>query len=150
MNYKGYTRPGNLPAGGDHPVTYNIHHGFNVNGRLDLENVARMIEASGAEIVALQQVQVLLDAWNRKENSVLAGDLNATPGQPEIQLLAEAGLVSVTARLAAGPVHTYSADAPRRQIDYVWISPDLEAEAFDVPRTNASDHLPLVTTVRLP
>jgi len=228
-------------------MTYNIHHGFNVTGRLDLESVASVIEASGAEIVALQEVsrgslhtgsvdaaswlaqrlqmemtfgpttegypwgnavlsrypfgtirnvplpppdltqtrayieadldvegktlhllathlhhvtsepgprqqqaQTLLDAWNRSESTVLAGDLNATPGQPEIQLLAEAGLVNVTAQLAAGPVQTYSADAPRRQIDYIWISPDLEPVSFDVPRTVASDHLPLVSTVRLP
>ena len=232
-------------------MTYNIHHGFNVAGRLDLESVASVIEESGAEIVALQevsrgslhtgsvdaaswlaqrlqmemtfgpttggypwgnavlsrypfgtirnvplpppdlrqtrayievdlevegktlhllathlhhvtsepgprqrQVQALLDAWNRSENrsesTVLAGDLNATPGQPEIQLLAEGGLVNVTAQLAAGPVHTFAADAPRRQIDYIWLSPDLEPEAFDIPLTTASDHLPLVVTVRLP
>lgn len=37
-------------------MTYNIHSGFNAAGRQDLEAIARVIEDSGADIVALQEV----------------------------------------------------------------------------------------------
>ena len=37
-------------------MSYNLHFGFDVRGWSDLEGVARAIEASGAEVVALQEV----------------------------------------------------------------------------------------------
>jgi endonuclease/exonuclease/phosphatase family metal-dependent hydrolase len=43
-------------------LTFNIHHGTGVDGRLDLERVARTIEASGATVVGLQEVDKHFDA----------------------------------------------------------------------------------------
>jgi endonuclease/exonuclease/phosphatase family metal-dependent hydrolase len=37
-------------------MDYNIHQGFNIYGYLDLEGIARVIERSGADVVALQEV----------------------------------------------------------------------------------------------
>ena len=37
-------------------LTYNLHHGEGVDGRLDLERLARVIRGSGADLVALQEV----------------------------------------------------------------------------------------------
>jgi endonuclease/exonuclease/phosphatase family metal-dependent hydrolase len=37
-------------------MDYNIHQGFNIDGYLDLETIARVIEGSGADIVGLQEV----------------------------------------------------------------------------------------------
>jgi endonuclease/exonuclease/phosphatase family metal-dependent hydrolase len=37
-------------------MTYNIHSAYNVDGRQDPEEIARVIEESGAEIIALQEV----------------------------------------------------------------------------------------------
>lgn len=37
-------------------MTYNIHHGQGVDGRTDIGRIAREIEASGADIAALQEV----------------------------------------------------------------------------------------------
>lgn len=37
-------------------MSYNIHSGFGVDGAMDLEAIARVIEDSGAEIVGLQEV----------------------------------------------------------------------------------------------
>ena len=52
--------PGTLPAGGPargvRVLSYNLHFGFDVSGWSDLEGVARAIEASGAEVVGLQEV----------------------------------------------------------------------------------------------
>ncbi|GAB3743932.1 endonuclease/exonuclease/phosphatase family protein [Microlunatus parietis] len=45
--------------GRDHDIdviSYNIHHGRGVDGVLDLERIARLIEDSGADVVALQEV----------------------------------------------------------------------------------------------
>jgi endonuclease/exonuclease/phosphatase family metal-dependent hydrolase len=37
-------------------MDYNIHQGFNIEGYLDLESIARVIEGSGADVVCLQEV----------------------------------------------------------------------------------------------
>jgi len=37
-------------------MTYNLHQGFDTEGRLGMEALARVIEESGAEVVALQEV----------------------------------------------------------------------------------------------
>ena len=46
-------REGNTPI---RVMDYNIHQGFNIDGYQDLEGIARVIEGSGAEVVALQEV----------------------------------------------------------------------------------------------
>jgi len=38
-------------------MTYNIHRGINKNGRLDLDGIAEAVKGSGAEIIALQEVE---------------------------------------------------------------------------------------------
>lgn len=38
-------------------MTYNIHRGINKNGELDLDGIAEVIKDSGAEIIALQEVE---------------------------------------------------------------------------------------------
>ncbi|MGW6198013.1 endonuclease/exonuclease/phosphatase family protein [Kribbella sp. NPDC055110] len=43
-------------------LTFNIHHGAGVDGKLDLERVAQTIEASGATVVGLQEVDKYFDA----------------------------------------------------------------------------------------
>ncbi|MVA75455.1 endonuclease/exonuclease/phosphatase [Auraticoccus sp. F435] len=48
-------RPGPPPAELQ-VMAYNIHHGAGVDGVLDLERVARVIEESGADVVGLQEV----------------------------------------------------------------------------------------------
>jgi endonuclease/exonuclease/phosphatase family metal-dependent hydrolase len=37
-------------------MTYNIHHGEGLDGRVDLERIAALIKESGADLVALQEV----------------------------------------------------------------------------------------------
>ncbi len=39
-------------------LTYNIHHGAGVDGILDLERIAKLIRDSGADLVALQEVDI--------------------------------------------------------------------------------------------
>jgi len=37
-------------------MTYNIHHGEGLDGKVDLKRIARLIQSEGADIVALQEV----------------------------------------------------------------------------------------------
>ena len=37
-------------------MSFNVHNGFSRDGRLDLEAIAQVIEASGADVVGLQEV----------------------------------------------------------------------------------------------
>ncbi len=43
---------------------------------------------------------------------------------------------------------TYSADRPRKRIDYIWLTPDLSPTDFTIIASTASDHLGLAVTVR--
>jgi endonuclease/exonuclease/phosphatase family metal-dependent hydrolase len=227
-------------------MTYNLHQGFNTDGALDIEALARVIEASGADVIALQevtrsyvtngsldmlpwlsqrlgmpyywgptdppqwgnallsrypllevnhlplppdslnlhrgyidavidlgggrvrliathlhhldngseirqtQVETLLAAWSGSPNTLIVGDLNAVPDDPEMQDLLEAGFLESASSLNHPAPSTYYADNPERQIDYIWLTPDLQPENIFIPQSSASDHLPVVVDVRLP
>jgi endonuclease/exonuclease/phosphatase family metal-dependent hydrolase len=75
-------------------LTFNIHHGAGVDGKLDLERVAKTVEASGASVVGLQEVDKYFDArsnWGDqpawlaarlKMNYVFAANLDWDPLEP--------------------------------------------------------------------
>ncbi|MDO5500034.1 MAG: endonuclease/exonuclease/phosphatase family protein [Propionibacteriaceae bacterium] len=51
--------PGNLPPAAERTITvatYNIHHGAGVDGILDLERIAGVLEDTDADIIGLQEV----------------------------------------------------------------------------------------------
>jgi len=95
----------------------------------------------------LQQSSAILDAWNQASHTVIMGDLNAEPNSDEIMLLVENGLVDISAEIGNQPTYTYHADDPDHQIDYIFVSPDMGYSAFEIIRTSASDHLPLVVSI---
>lgn len=227
-------------------MDYNVHNGFNTAGRLDMEALAEIIEASGADVVGLQEISrgwliwggvdmlawlsqrldmpyisgptsdaqwgnailsrypilsaetfslppdslllrrgyivaridvghgnlTLIDthfahrskdrearelqaaelarAWDGAPATIIVGDMNATPDSDAMQILSGAGLVNVAAEIGTPPVYTSPAENPRRQIDYIWASPDLRFSDLEIPQTTASDHLPIVATIILP
>ncbi|GAA1611152.1 endonuclease/exonuclease/phosphatase family protein [Kribbella karoonensis] len=75
-------------------LTFNIHHGAGVDGKLDLERVAKAIESSGADVVGLQEVDKYFDARSNwvdqpswlaarlKMNYVFAANLDWDPAEP--------------------------------------------------------------------
>ncbi len=72
---------------------------------------------------------------------IVAGDFNVFWGDRELQLfLAATGLVSANGE--GRPSHP--SRAPRRQLDYIFHSPELQTVSFEVPRIQLSDHAPLV------
>jgi endonuclease/exonuclease/phosphatase family metal-dependent hydrolase len=248
------TAPGPLGAapGPARPVrvmSYNLHFGFDLRGWSDLEGVARAIEASGAEVVGLQevsrgwyingstdmlawlqrrlrmpyarfagasdaiwgnavlsrypilsgqvtrlpregvplrrsalQVEVdlgegrrlgvvvthlhhvegpdgarvrltqlprLLERVAGREATVVLGDFNAEPGSAETALLRAAGLTDAFVATGGRPAdeRTWPSDRPDRRIDYIWLSPDLEASGFAATTSTASDHRGIAVTV---
>ena len=111
------------------------------------------------------QVRALLRAWNNQKWTVIMGDLNARPDDPEMLLLEEAGLkdayiASRQGSLQGSPAspdehadkakrggYTAPSARPTERIDYIWVSPDLKVRDFSLAESLASDHLPLAVTL---
>jgi endonuclease/exonuclease/phosphatase family metal-dependent hydrolase len=95
----------------------------------------------------LAQARVVADRIGVPDHPViLLGDLNATPGTPEIRTLTGGFADAWTAGRCFG--HTFPAPVPYRRIDYVLHSPACRASAAAVVGSPAarvaSDHLPVV------
>jgi endonuclease/exonuclease/phosphatase family metal-dependent hydrolase len=101
---------------------------------------------------AIREMQAveLARAWGGAAATVIVGDMNAAPDSDAMQTLSGAGLINVAAEICPPPVHTSPADNPDRQIDYIWVSPDLGFSDCEIPPIPASDHLPVIATITLP
>ncbi|MBN1558214.1 MAG: endonuclease/exonuclease/phosphatase family protein [Lentisphaerae bacterium] len=78
---------------------------------------------------------------------IVAGDFNLLRGRRELAwFLKAAGLKDAGGR----PVPTFPSWRPRRQLDYILHTPDIEVDRFTVPAVRYSDHLPLVCDFRTP
>jgi endonuclease/exonuclease/phosphatase family metal-dependent hydrolase len=72
---------------------------------------------------------------------IVAGDFNVLWGNRELQLfLAATGLKN--ANRNGEPSHP--SRAPRRQLDYIFHSPEIKITDFQIPQVKFSDHTPLV------
>lgn len=84
---------------------------------------------------------------------VLAGDINEEPSQPSWQALA-GRYRDAYAHAASGGEHTYSATAPVRRIDGIFVDPGIEVVECGVPDVpgieRASDHRPVLAVLRVP
>jgi endonuclease/exonuclease/phosphatase family metal-dependent hydrolase len=76
--------------------------------------------------------------------SVVAGDLNSRPGDPELEVLEGLGLTST---LPPGRF-TFPDAAPRVQIDHILIPPGMTTLRANTLATGLSDHRFLVTDIR--
>jgi endonuclease/exonuclease/phosphatase family metal-dependent hydrolase len=76
-----------------------------------------------------------------KKPVIVAGDFNVFWGDQEIQLfLAATGLKNVNGD--GQPSHP--SRSPRRQLDYILHSPEIDPVDFYIPQVKLSDHVPLV------
>ena len=84
---------------------------------------------------------------------MLAGDINEEPGEPAWQALA-ARYRDAYAESPRGGEHTFSAMAPVRRIDGVFVDPSIEVLECGVPDLpgveRASDHRPVLAVLRAP
>jgi endonuclease/exonuclease/phosphatase family metal-dependent hydrolase len=79
---------------------------------------------------------------------MLLGDLNAPNTAPELRPLWN--LFQDAAVACKQSCNTYPADTPTRRIDYVLVTPDIQAAAATTLPTTASDHRPVIARVTLP
>jgi len=76
-----------------------------------------------------------------KKPHLVAGDFNAFWGDNEIELfLAATGLRNAN----RGGLPSYPSWAPKRQLDFILHSPEVQVTNFEMPPVTFSDHLPLV------
>ena len=76
--------------------------------------------------------------------AILAGDFNAMPHEPAIQLLKASGQFTA---VYDGP-HTFPTSKPDQTIDLIFAPAGWTVVEHHVPQCDASDHLPTVTTFR--
>lgn len=97
--------------------------------------------------------EMLLRIKDFDEPSVLAGDINEESTKPAWQALA-ATHRDAYAVAPIGGEHTFSATAPVRRIDGVFVDPRIEVVECGVPDVpgieRASDHRPVLAVLRLP
>ena len=76
-----------------------------------------------------------------KKPVIVAGDFNVLWGDRELHLfLAATGLKNANSN--GQPSHP--SRAPRRQLDYIFHSPEINITDFEIPKVKFSDHTPLV------
>jgi endonuclease/exonuclease/phosphatase family metal-dependent hydrolase len=93
----------------------------------------------------LRQIAALLEAWGGRAPAVIAGDLNAEPGSPELERFIREGLRSAQEVAGEGDLPTFPSTG--ELIDHILATPDLSLSGFARPFSRASDHLPLAVTV---
>lgn len=117
------------------------------DGRLTVVNT-HLHHPETASDVRVEQARTLVEAWSGTSPMIVAGDFNARPSDPEMELIAGAGLEDVVGATGLTPGYTFSSRAPYKQIDYIWLSADLTAVDVTIPSSTASDHFPIAATVR--
>jgi endonuclease/exonuclease/phosphatase family metal-dependent hydrolase len=120
-----------IDVGGDQVLVINTHYD-------DLDTDTEIRQEQSPEI---------LKFWGQRPRTIFLGDLSARPEAREIALLRDGGLSDSFTLGGAGDGFTYSSLAPSRRIDYVWVSSDLTARDFIIPRGAASDHLGIAVTI---
>jgi endonuclease/exonuclease/phosphatase family metal-dependent hydrolase len=102
--------------------------------------------ADGGDIRELQS-RAILDYVDGMSPSIMMGDLNAEHGMAEIDMLVNGGYEDVLDLTGVEPGFTNPVPEPFRRIDYIFITPDLEASAAVVPYSEASDHLSIAVNL---
>lgn len=96
----------------------------------------------------LAQLDIILESWANRPQTIFLGDMNARPEWPEIIRIGEAGFEDAW-EAASGPGYTFPATDARYRIDYVFHTHDLAASEAAVIERQSSDHFPVVATIEL-
>lgn len=87
----------------------------------------------------LQQLYAMVKATSKPH--IVAGDFNPLWGDHETELfLGATGLLNANREGQA----TFPSWRPKRQLDFLFHSPEIEIQHFEIPAVQYSDHLPLV------
>ncbi len=93
-----------------------------------------------------RQIGFLAEVLRDCRHAVVMGDFNCTPESREMRLL------TASVPLRAPPVSpaTFPSWRPKRHLDHILVTPDIEMRRFYVPEWTCSDHLPVALEVVLP
>lgn len=143
---------GELPFGAGPQHRSYLSVTFDVRGHAFVVIGTHLQESGSDPLTRTRQIEVLLDAWGGASPAIVAGDMNMQPGEDDVQLFLDAGLVSVQDQIG-DPCQPSSfepkPDKPCDRPDWIFATPDLGLTNFAIVRTDASDHLPLTVTVDL-
>ncbi len=94
--------------------------------------------------------QVMLEAWNGRPHTIMAGDFNFWPSWEEAEVWAAAGFSSAQDEVGDPFEFTVPSHDPDNRVDYIFGTPDLTFSEFAILSDVVnSDHFPLVVTVTL-
>jgi endonuclease/exonuclease/phosphatase family metal-dependent hydrolase len=124
---------------------------LDVHGR-ELVFMDTHIDYRGDDAERLQNAAEILEAMKAYSGRpmILCGDFNDTPGSRTHQKLAQEFTDEWMAG-GTGEGFTIPAEKPRKRIDFIWLTkqPAIDAVRLWVPKSEASDHLPVVGEFRL-
>jgi endonuclease/exonuclease/phosphatase family metal-dependent hydrolase len=100
-------------------------------------------DVSDSSAIRQEQVRTILREWDGEKLAIVAGDMNAEPGDLEMGLFAEAGFADLAE--PAGPTTTM--DDPPKRIDYIWGIGVIGSSPHTVMALGASDHRAVVVNV---
>ncbi len=97
--------------------------------------------------VGQSQAKAVLDFWAGTSFTVILGNLNAQPDDPEIAAFKDAGFRDAAAKVNKDKAYTYMSDDTPQRLDYIWMSPDLSLSSIQVQSSKASAHSPVVALI---
>src|SRR5437762_785212 len=100
-------------------------------------------DISDSSAIRQEQVRAILREWDGEKIAIIAGDMNAEPGDLEMSLFAEAGYGDLAE--PAGPTTTM--DDPPKRIDYIWGVGVIGSSPHTVMALGASDRRAVVVNV---
>jgi endonuclease/exonuclease/phosphatase family metal-dependent hydrolase len=100
-------------------------------------------DVSDSSAIRQEQVRTIFREWDGEKVAVIAGDMNADPGDLEMGLFSEAGYGDLAE--PAGPTTTM--DDPPKRIDYIWGIGVIGSSPHTVMALGASDHRAVVVNV---
>jgi len=110
------------------------------------------LDASGDDRWRKQEIRAVLEIVDSLRRSGIAtfagGDFNSTPESSTQTTVRAAGLRDSWTMCGQGESLTYPADTPTKRIDYLFLSGSATCTSATVVQTDASDHRPLLVTVR--
>ena len=116
--------------------------GVRIGGVLIVTTHLDEVEDSSA--IRQEQVRTILREWDGEKVAIVAGDMNAEPGDLEMGLFSEAGYGDLAE--PAGP--TTTTDDPPKRIDYIWGIGVTSSSPHTVMALGASDHRAVVVLVK--
>ena len=84
----------------------------------------------------------------KDEKCILMGDFNVRPENPILEPIR--ARMKDAADYFAEPLLSFPSDTPKRKIDYIFVSPDIEIVKADIPAIVASDHRPHTAEISSP